>query len=172
MNFTGFSFSNNRSKRLHFSVLFFLWFIGLLIGIFLASTYDPSSSFLSKHSVLQESSPFLSFFFIFVPICFAVITINSSFFYLTHLIVLIEAISKGFTGFFLFALFGDSAWLIRILFLFLGDFAAVLLWFFLINSVRYISHFRLRNFYNIVLWSIVIVLINHFLISDFLITIL
>ena len=172
MNFTGFSFSNNRSKRLHFSVLFFLWFVGLLIGIFLASTYDPSSSFSSKHSVIQESSPFLSFFFIFVPICLVLVSINSSFFFFTNPIVLIEAISRGFTGFFLFSRFGDSAWLLRILFLFAGNFAAVLLWFFLIDSFRYRSHFRLRNFYHIFLLSIMIVIINHFLISDFLITIL
>lgn len=171
LSFTEFLNFNNRRSRLHFSTLVCLWFIGLLIGIFLAHSYNVSS-FSFKHFINQGSSSFLTIIFIFIPICFAVITINSSFFYITHLIVLIEAISKGFTGFFLFALFGDSAWLIRILFLFLGDFAAVLLWFFLINSVRCISHFRLSNIYNIVLWSIVIVLINHFLIFDFLITIL
>lgn len=126
---TRFIFSRFFSPRKRHCLFFTLfWAIGLLLGIVIATTSMTKYNIVIYTALTKRPSVVLhALICTLTLIAIALLRYNQCFFLIIPLLVL-QGISRGFSGMTLYAFAGSGAWAVRLLLLFSGTWVSVITW--------------------------------------------
>lgn len=154
-----------------FGLLFF-WLFGILFGCFLSVTYFDSISSLMRIAFYQRVSIVGSLICVFLPMilsAWAVVKNRSCF---VFLICFLKAVAFAFCSGLISELFGDAGWLVRFLFLFSDHFTLIILFVLWVRSFHCDSHFLWNEWAYCFLLAGIVVILDQFIISPFIMQIL
>ena len=159
-----FNHFQTRSRR-PINTLATLWILGLLIGILLSclAPYDFAEVF--RLAFVSKPAPLQLLFVCVLPVAVAAIALSSSLFVFSYIAVFFCAVSHGFCGIAIYAMFGSAAWLLRPILLFSAGCSSVLMWWlFLQNETKSRLHSNIRI---VGILSCLIFFIDLFIVSPF-----
>ena len=153
-------------------ILLTLWLLGLITGVVFDFNFSYAGRYLLVDALWRQSSWIVTFVVFWLPVVFCVVLIYYDFFLVNCALVLVNAVCRAFCGYLVFLCFGSGAWLIRSCFFFSSSISSVLQWWLILKSL----FFAKRAFFKDILIAsvslLLFTLLDHFLISPFLLRLL
>lgn len=125
-------FSPQTGKRIFSLVL--IWGIGLLLGALLCNLVPYDCTDVLYSAVYTKPSPLILLLVCVLPVILSATVAYSPLFPIAFIFVFLSAVSHGFCGMAVNAVFGSSAWIVRLLLLFSSGCTSVLMWWLLLQS--------------------------------------
>lgn len=114
-------------------LLAMLWGGGLLAGVSLCA-YTPFATESILYGVMYAKPSLLSLFLIGVmPVLFTAVCAFTSLHPIAYVLILLSAITHGFSGTAIYLAVGSAAWIVRPLLLFTSSSTSVLMWWLLLQ---------------------------------------
>ncbi len=150
-------------------VLIFLWFAGLVTGIYLLNAVPISYSPAFIAVVATKPSLFGLIIASAVPLALCALGIHWGLFWINCVVVLFEAVCRGFCSLFIYQLIGNGAWLLRCLFFLSSTVSAVLMWWILLAYCACGKSIFRKNLHIAAVVLFLFVMVDRLLVSPFLI---
>ena len=125
-------FRPRSGKRSTYLVL--LWVIGLVLGVLLCSLTPCDTAAILFGALYTKPSVFGLLLICVLPVVLAAISVCTSLFGFSYLVVFLSAVSRGFCGTAIYMAVGNAAWLLRPLLLFSTGCTSVLMWWLLLHA--------------------------------------
>ncbi len=145
-----------------------LWLIGLLSGIGLAFVYSHSVPALFCGAISDVASPLAMVLIAALPVVVISVALRFSLFPLCCLVMVTEAMCRGFTGIVTSLSVNSAAWVVRPMLLFTGGCVSVCLWWLIIRHCNGRALHFFRDVCLAMLLTAVAAVIDIFCVSPFL----
>lgn len=130
-----------RSNLFLFSAV---WIFGMITGICLVDAYDFNADIVGSSLITVRPLPIATLLITTLPVLIVGLSLLRGNPVACFVAVALVAVCRGFCGFVIFLSFGSAAWLIRVLLLFSGTCASVLMWWLMLRSTDS-NHHRIKK---------------------------